>query len=192
MQRHDRARVLEGIAAVVDPGDAEAARTRDLQHLADAEVHPVAHERLVLPRGATLHDHEAAPDELPRIEPEDEERIRAVAREQLQPCDRANAGGLRDLRGEALGEERAAEVRHVALEQPEVRVSDVDQLVGRSLHAGRDRQQRDDQPDAERDARRGQHRSRRPPEQVPQHERDHGHVGIIARSPSVNGSTLAA
>ena len=86
----------------------------------------VAGERLARARRVSVEDHEPLPDELARVEAEHEERVLRRAREELQARDLFHTRIVRDLCGEALREKRAAEVRHVALEQPEVRVPDVD------------------------------------------------------------------
>src|SRR5204863_7107355 len=61
-------------------------------------------------------------------------------------------------------------------EGPEVGAADVDQLRRGFLRAVRDREQRDDQPHAERHAGRRQRRPNRTPQEVPYHQAGPGHT----------------
>jgi len=60
-----------------------------------------------------------------------------------------SAGLVRDLARQRLGQLRPGEVRDIALEEPEVRASHVDQILRRVPQAGGDREYGDDQPDAD-------------------------------------------
>jgi hypothetical protein len=140
----------------------------------------IACQRLARSRLTPAQEDEAPPDELVRVEAEDEEGA-VCGRHELQPGDGSHARLSRDLGRKGVGQQRAAEVGHVGLEEPEVRVADVDQRVGRSLHACRDRQQRDDQADAQCDACGREHRSRGPAQEVAHDDRRHRHRRIMNR-----------
>jgi hypothetical protein len=65
------------------------------------------------------------------------------------------------------------------LKEPEVGAPNVDQLARGSLGARGNREERDDEADTERDARRGQGGSHRSPEQVLRNEADPRHAAYL-------------
>src|SRR5262249_46784882 len=148
------AAVLEPVPRVVDAADAEGAALH-MQRVARAEVE--ARGRMIAEQGAvpaSADDHQPAVVELARVEAEDEEG--AVAFDGSDP--EVDIGGLvdpwplPDLVCERVWQERLGEVGNVPLEEAEVRAADVDEVIRRVVDAGGDRQQRHDQPDADRDA----------------------------------------
>ena len=183
-QRQDRAAVDEAVARVVEAGDREALPF-DRQHVARSEPErpggAVAEHRLASARAAALDDHEPAGRELVRGVAEDEERValRDLRHAQEDARHVGDAVRIGDRLLGRLRQQRAREVGRVRLEDAEVRAPDVDQVARRLADAGGDREQRDDQPDAERDAGRGQRSSRRPPQEVLPDEPDPRHVPIF-------------
>ena len=164
-QRQDGAAVDEAVARVVEARDREALPF-DRQHVARSEPErpggAVAEHRLASARPAARDDHEPAGRELVRRVAEDEERValRDFVTRRKMPATSETPVVVRDRLLGRLRQERAGEVGGVRLEDAEVGAPDVDQVARRLADAGGDREQRDDQPDAERDAGRGQRRPR--------------------------------
>ena len=147
-----------------------------------------------LPTGAG-DDDEPALGEPAALEPEDEEPVVPVHRcdQELERRRVLDPGPAADARDEGVRQQGAGEVDDPALEEPEVRPADVDQVVRRPPHPGCQREERDDQPHSDRDAGRRQRAPRRPPEQVPEDEVAEGHEWIFARgtrAPSEAARTL--
>ena len=153
------------------PGDPELPLA-DVQEVAGPEVEcpggRVPDHRLGS-AGAPSFDHDVpALGQLAGREAEEEELVLVL--DLAHPDE--DLGRVRDarvclhLRVEALREHRARQVGGALLEEPEVRAADVDQLVRRALALRCDREQRDDQPDPDRDPRNGERRAHLPPQQV--------------------------
>ena len=180
---------------MVDAGDLEAPRA-DIEPIARTKVQAprrvVADERLPTPP----RDHDQAlRRKAARLQAEDEHAVVAVHRgdEELERCGVLHARARAHAPGERVREQRAGEVDDAALEEAEVGAADVDQVVRRPSDARGDRQERDDQPDADRDPRRRQRAPRGPPEQVPQDEAGERHGWIFAlraTAPSARARTL--
>ena len=175
MERQRDPEIFEAVARVVDPADGEALPLED-ENLAEPLSGVVACQHCPAP---PAQDHEPAVGELVRVEPEDEPAVRD---EQLHlgHLGHGRIGG--DARGERLGQERAREVRHVRLEQPEVGAAHVHEVGGGAMHAVRDREQRHDQGHAETDSGHGERRARGAPEEVAPDECGPGDRGILVPS----------
>src|SRR5579884_136860 len=174
-QRQQDPEVLEMVSRGEDAADRERL---------SAEPDPVAHvlERMVARhhrRAVPGDDDETAVRELVRIEAEVE---RVVVDEQLHARDRRHARLVRDLRRERLRQERPREVGDAGLEEAEVGAADVRQVARGALHAVRDREQRDDQPDAEADADGRERRPRAAAAEIAPDERCPGHGDALCGS----------
>ena len=122
-------------------------------------------------------DHDEAPHrKLSRVEPEDESLRRHVDLDLRGLVDAAHGA---HARLELLRQVGAREVGDVALEDAEVGAADVDQVTRGAMHPLCDREERDDQRDAERDAGRREERACRPAEEVLADEAEPGHRDIL-------------
>jgi hypothetical protein len=169
--------VIEAGHAKLPAADAEGASGPDAQGARRA----VANQGLFAVRAGASGDHESAGGELAGVEPEEQERAPTVHGDQveLDPRRLGHGGLAGHSLCERLWEERAGQIRDPFLEEAEVSSSDVDQGAGGVSHAGGDREERHDEPHADRHARGGHHGADQAPPQVAPDEADerHGRMG---------------
>ena len=142
---------------MVDACDAERPAV-DMEAVAGLEAEGrgcvVAEERRVACSAPAADDHQPPKRKLRAVEAEDEERASSldVPDPEVDVRRLRDAMALGDVAFERRGQQRPGQVRDVALEQAEIGAADVDQVVRGPVDAGGDREQRDDQPDPDRDA----------------------------------------